>query len=183
VAFELPDAVTASIRDIQNTLKARRFKVRWVRADSLHLTLKFLGPVNVDRIDTIAQALKKAAEKIPPVALFARGLGVFPGVRRPRVIWVGIGGEVGTLMALQQVIDRNLVSVGFSPEKRPFKAHLTLGRVKGAIKAKQLLEVLQQNKDFRSESFKVQRIELIRSDLKPQGPEYTRLATITLTVS
>ena len=180
VAFDIPDAVTASIHDIQNTLKARRFKVRWVRTDNLHLTLKFLGAVSVDRIDLIRQALKRAVENIPPLALFARGLGVFPGVRRPRVIWVGINGDVETLMALQQAIDGNLATLGFALEKRSFKAHLTVGRVKGAINAQQLQEVIQHYQDYRSESFQVQRIELIRSDLKPQGPEYTSLATIAL---
>jgi len=180
VAFDIPDAVTASIHEIQNTLKAKRLKVRWVRADNLHLTLKFLGAVSVDRMEAINQALELAAEKIPPLDLFARGLGVFPGVRRPRVIWVGINGDVETLMALQQAIDRHLASIGFAREKRSFKAHLTIGRVKGAINAKQLLEAIQLYQDYRSERFQVQRIELIRSDLKPQGPEYTSLATIAL---
>ncbi len=180
VAIDLPDKVTAAIHDLQSALKTRKFSVRWVRADKLHLTLKFLGSTGIDRIDGIDQALKSAAAKIPYMSLFARGLGVFPGVRRPRVIWVGIGGEVEALMALQRAIDHNLALIGFPPEKRSFKAHLTIGRVKGAINAMHLLEALQKFKDFQTEPFQVQRIALIRSELKPHGPEYTTLATVTL---
>lgn len=180
VAFELPDSVVASVRELQHGLKALKFKVRWVRTQQLHLTLKFLGDIGTERVDSIHRALALAVEGLTPLSLAARGLGAFPGIRRARVLWLGITGDVEGLLQLQRMIDLNLAAIGFAPEQRPFKAHLTLGRAKGDIDARKLLEAVQKYQDYRSEPFEVKRIELIRSDLKPEGPEYTRLATVAL---
>jgi len=180
VAVDLPDTVAASIRVLQNELRDQKFKIKWVRTDNLHLTLKFLGDTRADRIAVVNQALENAAAMGSPMTLGARGLGVFPGIRRPRVVWVGIDGDVDTLMRLQQAIDGTLASAGFPPETRSFKAHLTIGRVKGRVDTGRLLEVVQHYQRYRSESFQIKRFGLIQSDLKPQGPQYSYLAKYDL---
>ena len=173
VALSVPHAVAASIGEIQNTLKDRRFKVKWVATDNLHLTLKFLGPTRTDKIPSIAQALTDAVAGILPLTLSARALGVFPGIRNPRVIWVGLDGDLDALAQVHHAVDNHLALIGFPPEKRSFKAHLTVGRVKGALNPQLLLDVIQQFKEYRSAAFQVRQIELIKSDLKPNGPEYS----------
>jgi 2'-5' RNA ligase len=180
VAFELPDAVVASIQKLQQALKGFKFNVRWVRTQHLHLTLKFLGDIGPDRVTPIHQALAVAAGGVSPLTFTAQGLGAFPGIRRARVLWVGLTGDIERLLVFQREIDRNLAQVGFGPEQRPFKAHLTLGRVKGNIDARQLLEAFQRFQDYRSEPFTARRIELIKSDLRPEGPVYSSLAAVAL---
>jgi 2'-5' RNA ligase len=180
VAFELPDKVVTAVRDLQSALKALKFDARWVRTQNLHLTLKFLGDIDPGRVESVRHALGLAVGGIAPITLGTRGLGAFPGIRRARVLWVGIAGEVERLLGLQREIDRNLALIGFPAEQRPFRAHLTLGRVTGKIDARQLLEAIQRFQDSRSDFFQVQRIQLLRSELKPDGPEYTNLATVAL---
>ena len=177
IALPLPKTVLDPIRDVQERLRKERFSVRWVRPESIHLTLKFLGEIAEGELEAVAEAMKAAAIQNRPCSLCAKGLGVFPGVKNPRVLWVGVAGDSKPLGKIQSDLESQLESKGYPREKRPFKSHLTIGRVKGRNDPKSLAEVLREHADFSSSSFEAGELVLFKSDLKPSGAVYTRLAT------
>lgn len=180
IAVALPPSIIDDINNIKEILYSYRFKVRWVKSENIHLTLKFLGDLNAADIEAVDAAMNRAVKETVPITLSVKGAGVFPGIKRPRVVWLGMGGQVPLLIALQKALDENLGTAGFEKEKRPFKAHLTLGRVKGAIDAAMLGKALSEMMNFESMPFVIDRIFLIKSELKPSGPVYTKLISATL---
>jgi len=180
VAFELPQRVIASIEEIQNLLREYGFNMRWVRPKNIHLTLKFLGNIKTADVETVGDAVEKAVGGFAPLSLEVRGVGVFPDLRRPRVLWTGIAGQTTELKQLQNAIENGLHAIGFPKEARPFKEHLTLGRVKGPLERKTLQQALEAHTDFQSGPFTVDRVFVYKSDLKPSGPEYTKLSVIEI---
>jgi 2'-5' RNA ligase len=135
IAVKLPETVLAAIGGVQERMAACGLNVRWVTTGNIHLTLKFLGEVDEDEVDGIAAVLTEAVHGFAPLRLAAAGAGVFPSVKRARVIWVGLAGQLPELAALQRSIEDRLATIGYPREKRPFSGHLTLGRVKGLIAA------------------------------------------------
>jgi RNA 2',3'-cyclic 3'-phosphodiesterase len=180
VAIELPHRVIASIAETQSRLKEKGFNIRWVRPENIHLTIKFLGNIASESVETVCDAVSKTVNTAESLSLEASGLGVFPNMRRPRVVWVGITGHTARLHALQEKVDIELLSVGFSKERRPFQGHLTLGRVKGPIPVKRFQEALDRCSRFHGGSFPVDALILIKSDLKPTGSEYTKLCKMRI---
>mgnify|MGYP000240561225 CR=1 FL=1 len=178
VAIDLPETIRASVGAAQATLKSYGFHVKWVRVESIHLTLKFLGNIEVNRTDAIVNAMALAIEGRNALRLNASGMGVFPNARRPRVVWVGLGGQLDQLISLQQTLDAQLVDLGFPAETRPFKGHLTLGRVKGKVAADRLQAALSEFNSFESDSFAADRIILFKSELHPTGAVYTKVARV-----
>jgi 2'-5' RNA ligase len=137
----------------------------------MHLTLRFLGEINPDIVPDIDRVLETAAGEVSRFRLRLSGLGAFPNMSRPRVIWVGVGGDLELLGRLKKGIDRGLKPLGFPPEDRPFKPHITLGRVKTRIDGRALIG----SKKFSSEEFFIWNVRLIQSTLKPQGAEYNEI--------
>ncbi len=180
IAIEIPGNVISKIRELQEGFKVYGFKIRWVRPESIHLTLKFLGNIETVEIDKVNNALSKTVKGYTPISLTAKGIGVFPGIRRPRVLWVGLTGQLESLVSLQKTLDENLRAIGFSREKRPFKGHLTLGRVKDKINAKKFGDALIGFRNFESETFTANQIILYKSELKPTGAVYTKLMSASL---
>ena len=180
IALTLPDTVSTAIRHVQEQLASHRLKVRWVRAGNIHLTLKFLGEIDTSRIDEVEAVVAETAFKRAPFHLSAKGVGVFPNIKRARVIWMGIAGQVTALTELQQDMANRLVTIGFPPDKRRYSGHLTLGRSKGAIDAGHLMNAMVEIQSFESELFIVNRVSLFRSELHAAGAVYTELRTVTL---
>jgi RNA 2',3'-cyclic 3'-phosphodiesterase len=180
IALPLPELVTKRIYGIQEQLKPYRLPVRWVKPENVHLTLKFLGEVSAGTIDDIVEAIKDTVRECSPLLLHAKGLGVFPGIKRPRILWFGISGDVILLSGIQAKLETNLEKKGFPKENRLFKSHLTLGRVKGDIHPENLVDILRSFSDFTSESFEAKELILYQSELKPSGALYTKLQTIYL---
>ena len=173
IAIEIPKTVISKIRELQDAIKASGFKIRWVRAENIHLTLKFLGDIEESKIVEIAEAVSKTAEEHSPISLKAKGIGVFPGIKRPRVLWVGLAGQLEALVKLQTTLDENSIVLDFPREKRPFKGHLTMGRIKDRI------DVMAFRR-FESETFTAGQIILYKSELKPSGAVYTKLVSVSL---
>ncbi|MDX1706972.1 MAG: RNA 2',3'-cyclic phosphodiesterase [Desulfobacterales bacterium] len=180
VAIDLPERVRSALGAVQQELRSANFRVKWVRPASIHLTLKFLGDIDVARTEAVVEAMTLAANDSSPLVLAPRGLGVFPNARRPRVIWVGLGGQLDLLKSLQRELEARLADLGFPEESRAFKGHLTLGRVKGKMAAGRLQEALDQLQRFESESFEVDRIILFKSVLQPKGAVYTKVKQVNL---
>ena len=180
IAFELPAAVTSLLDNVQQELKALRLTARWVRPQNIHLTLKFLGNINSGDIESIGQAMADAAGDCATFTLTVGGIGFFPGIKRPRVIWVGLGGATDALRNFQRNLENRLATIGFPSEKRPFKAHLTLARIRQAVNPNILGQTIQDYSDLGNLKFSVDRIILFQSDLKPSGSVYSQLKLVEL---
>jgi 2'-5' RNA ligase len=180
IAIDLPGAVAAAVAGVQKQLAVHRFAVRWVNPRTIHLTLKFLGDIDGGQVAAVGDAMETAARSVGPFSLAAAGLGVFPGLRQPRVIWAGVVGDTQRLLELQRAVAVQLAAAGYPPESRPFKSHLTIGRVKDRIDAQRLARSLADAGGFATPSFTVEGIVLYRSDLRPGGPEYTPLRRVPI---
>ncbi len=186
VAIELDKSIKDGLADLQDQLKAKAPKgaVRWVRPEGIHLTLKFLGNVPVERIEGVIKALEEACQGFSPFSLSVGGLGCFPNLKRPRVIWVGVEEPTGELAALQAAIEKALVKLGFQPEERKFQPHLTLGRLKRQASRGQpqrLGELIESMTIGEIGEMEARIVSLMKSELKPTGAVYTRLAAVKLT--
>ncbi len=184
IAIELPDELKRGLTQLQARLKLdKQPGVKWVEPYSIHLTLKFLGSVPIDRIGDITGAIEEAAQGIPPFHLEVRNLGVFPNLRRVQVAWVGISGQLDKLGQLQQGIESNLARLGFAPESRPFTPHLTLARLRQQVSQEERQRFGQLIVGTKFEvvyAIEVDAISLMRSQLTPAGPIYTRLSAVEL---
>lgn len=180
IAFPLPELITTRICDIQERLKSYGLPVRWVKPENVHLTLKFLGEVSLSTITGIAEVIEDTVRDFSPLILFTKGLGVFPGIKKPRILWIGISGDIKPLSEIQANLETNMEIKGFAKENRPFKSHLTLGRVKGDIHPENLIDILRSFSDFSSEPFEAKELVLYKSELKPSGALYTKLQTVYL---
>jgi 2'-5' RNA ligase len=180
IALELPDAARRTLVDLQARLQGELSQVRWVRPEGIHLTLKFLGDIPEAQVDPIGQALAATTQGQPPLKLGLKGLGVFPGVRKARVVWAGLEGETAALIALQRSVDAALEALGLPRERRRFKAHLTLGRFKKSPPAPDLVAVLERCSEYGPCALTLDRVVLYRSELRPQGARYTHLRHASL---
>ena len=175
VALDVPEAVRASLVDLSVQLKTICPKVRWVRLEGVHITLKFIGEVKPDKLDKLCQALGDLPSFAPLKVRFT-GLGFFPSARRPRVFWAGVEAEP-YLAELVAAIERKLEPLGIAPENRAFHPHLTLARFESPELARGLSAAVEAlgTPDFGSETLR--EFYLYQSVLKPSGAEYTRLVT------
>jgi 2'-5' RNA ligase len=180
IAVEIPEKIISSIARVQEGIENYGFKIRWVRPKSIHLTLKFLGNIEAADTENVGRAVLEASKEYTPLSLQAKGIGVFPGIKRPRVVWVGIAGQLETLVGLQKTLDKNLEAIGFPKEKRPFKGHLTLGRIKKKIDTNTFIEALDTFGNFETETFTADRVVLFKSELKASGAVYTKLMSARL---
>jgi len=175
IAFELPPSVIFLLQEVQQELKRLKIRARWVRPENIHLTLKFLGDVNPDDIHKIGTAMACAAIDCLPITLSVRGIGVFPGIKRPRVIWVGLDGDTQSLLALQSRLEQKLAGAEFPKDKRSFKAHLTMGRIKQTANPAVIRQMIADYAKLSSEEFTFNQVILFKSDLKPSGAVYSKL--------
>jgi 2'-5' RNA ligase len=171
IAVQLPSDVKQEMGLVADVLAGQipERSVRWVKPDLMHITLRFLGETAVSKLDAISQAMDNAAKNQAPLKLHLYGTGCFPNIKRPRVIWVGLAGQVPELAGFKRNLDGGLVDLGWEMEKRPFKPHLTLGRVKDAKK----LRGLSWDVDVKEKEIPVTAVCLIESQLTSQGPIYT----------
>ena len=184
IAIELPDDIRLALAELQASLQTeRQSSVKWVDPNSIHLTLKFLGSIAANRTSDITSAMEEATRDLAPFSLEVKGLGVFPNFKRVRVVWVGMGGDISTLEMLQQRIESSLVPLGFARESRPFTPHLTLARVREKISPSEQQNFGQviANTSFETAyHFKVNRINLMRSQLTTGGAIYSHIDTVNL---
>ena len=178
IAIELPEEITETIRKIAAGFRRYKLNIRWVRPENVHLTLKFLGEISQDDVEPITDALMAAAERTGAIRLMAQGIGVFPGIKRPRVVWIGVGGDVVPLREFQLCIEQGLEPFGFPREKRPFRAHLTVGRVKGNLDKNILLQAIERLGHLETDPFTARSVVLFRSDLRKTGAVYTKLMEV-----
>jgi RNA 2',3'-cyclic 3'-phosphodiesterase len=184
IAIELPEEVRATLSQLETQLMAESSTaVKWVATDSIHLTLKFLGSVDSDKLDAIIRAMQIAASGISPFQLELNALGVFPNTRQVQVVWVGLDGELASLTRLQKSIEANVSPLGFPTEARPFRPHLTLARVREQAlpsERQKLGDLIASRSLAEPSAFEVSSISLMRSQLTRQGAIYSRTGSVVL---
>jgi RNA 2',3'-cyclic 3'-phosphodiesterase len=165
----------------QEHLRTFDADVRWVSIDSIHLTLKFLGEVDPALLPELAARLRAASAGMRRFQVSVSGLGGFPDLRSPRVLWCGVGGDLERLGELQHNVEDACGPLGFPPEGREFRPHLTLGRVQGKRNLQPLLDYIRIAVQPES-TFAATGYSIYKSDLRPRGAVYNVLETITFEV-
>jgi RNA 2',3'-cyclic 3'-phosphodiesterase len=180
IALEMPREVAVAAGKARLALEVAGIRLRWVHPENIHLTLRFLGDVPEKDIPGLGQAMGEAATGVSPFSLKVKGVGVFPGMSRPSVVFMGLEGEKDRLAAFYRTLSECLVRRGIPLEKRPFQGHLTIGRVKDRIDSERFARGLASCAKLSTEIFPVDALTLFKSDLMPKGPVYTPLATVRL---
>jgi 2'-5' RNA ligase len=186
IAIDLPAEVKQALGKLNKELAAQtpRGSIRWVKSSQMHLTLFFLGDTPLAKLPDVQRALDNVTSRYAPFTLHLGRTGCFPNCQRPRVIWVGldsgerrVDSEQMPLIRLKQALDEALMPLGWEADKRPFRAHLTLGRVKDSRQVRGL----SWTADVPPLPIPVSALYLIQSDLRPDGPVYTIRHTAFLT--
>lgn len=181
VAVNLPSALKEKLGLIQEELRKTQADVSWVKAENIHLTLKFLGEIGEKRVEQVKEVLAKAVAIATPFEIQLEGLGVFPAMKAPRVIWVGAKETPPALVELQKAVDEGLAQIGFPKEGRKFSPHFTLGRVRSPRNIEALRQALTEVKTQGLETVKIESLELMRSQLSPKGSTYSVIQQFSLT--
>jgi len=171
IAIDLEPEIKTALQALVRGLQSARADIRWVNAGGMHLTLKFLGPIDDGQAARIKDILTGIARVHAPFPLRLEGTGAFPGDKSPRVLWVGASSEPA-LLALQDEIDVALEAEGFERERRPFTPHLTIGRVKGPDRVGKAMLELEKHKTDAFGAMTVRKVALFESILRPEGAEY-----------
>lgn len=180
LAINLPESLRQSIWAAAADLRARDYPVRWVGVDAIHLTMKFLGEVDSEREKNLIEAIEGAVAGTKRFALPIAGFGAFPSARRARVVWVGCH-AVPPLNLLHERMEQRLERLGFPVEGRPFRPHLTLGRVRRGARARELRGIDEILCDLVVEGESdVLSVDLMESRLSRAGARYTRRHAIPL---
>ncbi len=170
VAVDVPQPLKDKIEDeVVGALRDRVEGARWTRLEGRHLTLKFLGNVDDGRVVEIADAVRAASVRHRPFRAAFSEIGGFPNLRRPRVLWIGLGEGAEPLAELASDVERELVPLGFEAEDRPFRGHLTLAR----FPRPRVVEIPEV--DTPAGGFDVEDVILFQSRLHPKGASYTAL--------
>jgi len=182
IAIPLTGEVQRATKKLARELQSEKDGMRWVPDDNLHLTLKFLGDVVDREVHQVCKVIRQCCANIDPFELKLEGTGGFPSGDRPRVVWAGItaGGEF--LIDLVTELEQGLSKLGFKPEPRDYRPHLTLGRVRSGSRAasQEVVDKVARFKNRRLGVLAVEEVRLYASYLDKEGPTYNVMDTITL---
>lgn len=180
IAIDLSPEIKARLYSLVERLVPLSREVKWVHQDSMHLTLKFLGEVDDRQAARVEDLLQAITPKYDPMPMTFKGTGSFPpGSRSPRILWVGV--EAGpSLAALEEEVEGGCEKLGFVRERRPFRPHLTLARVKSPSGLGPVLREFEQGRDESFGEMLLRRLTFFQSKLKPGGAEYSILREFPL---
>lgn len=179
IAIPTPDNVRQVLSDIQAELKTSRAEVKWELQEKLHITLRFLGNVDDRQLPQLMDECSKSICNFPSFSLIYGGLGCFPDIRNPRIVWAGSHNDDGTLFKMRKEIDDIVAGYGFERENRSFHPHITLARIKGKQNIPNLIKMLQSI-TFEPHPVIIDEVHFMKSELRPTGSIYTRMHTIVL---
>lgn len=177
VAIEISDEMREQLENFKKNFSKfseTTKKIKWIKPDNFHLTLKFFGEIEEERLPLLKTSLSKSITNQNPFMLDVKGVGCFPDLRRPRVLWAGIQQGSDTLKTLAEAVEKSSVSAGFPPSDKPFSAHLTIARFQMPPE-QAFLEKIKQYESFSFGRIAVNKMNLIQSKLSPAGPHYTVL--------
>jgi len=183
IAVHFPEAIISSLERLQQRLSraaGERARIKWVAPANIHLTLQFLGDVDDERLARLPRVLAPVVAQHPVFQVEIVGTGTFPSPARPRVVWAGCREGASQLAGLAAAVCQATSTLGFEPERRPFRAHLTLGRIKDSRKTGKLSGELEKNRDIVVGICRIDVVSIMSSRLRPQGPVYTTLDRLPL---
>lgn len=180
VAVDLPDALKREVNETLEPLREHGFPVRWIDADTYHLTLKFLGEVRPEQRASFVEVLRRVASGYRPVDVALQGPGAFPSLRRPRVLWVGVD-ATPQLRALKHDLEHGFASLGIDRETRAFRPHVTVGRALDDANAGEFRDLEGSARSLDADvAFTTDHLQLMRSHLHPDGASYSVEETVPL---
>ncbi|MFN3396720.1 MAG: RNA 2',3'-cyclic phosphodiesterase [Thermodesulfovibrionales bacterium] len=179
ISINLTETLKKEINNLLMDLRKHNLDVKWVPVENLHVTLKFLGHIPEETVEKVKERLLKVTPLFKPFRLRFNGIGFFPDRKRPRVIWIDIS-DSDVLKILQETIEERLKEIGFAREERGFSPHLTIGRIRSLRERKRLVGIVETIKDREFGIIDVDRVFLMKSDLRPGGAQYSVIAEFPL---
>jgi len=180
IAIDLPDTLRSQIARVQQDLNSSGADVRWVETQNLHLTLKFIGSIEEGAQERISAALQQAVRPFSPFVFQLEGLGVFPRLANPRVVWLGVSEGRGMLEQIAAAVEKACVEVGLPAQDHPFTPHLTIGRIRSNKRLEGLIHFLQRSPMRHPFLVQARRILFFKSTLQAAGAVHTPLAELPL---
>jgi 2'-5' RNA ligase len=180
IAIELPPEIKQGIAKVQEQLRETGATANWTRPEGIHLTLKFLGEVEESRVDEIRNVLASAVGAKGRLSLAIAGAGTFPNVKNPRVLWLGVAGDIEKLVALQASVEDAMEKITFDREERKFSPHLTLARIKFPKPRDNWQQKIESIRDVMLGAFEAGYISLMKSELNREGAVYTEVGRVEL---
>lgn len=175
LAVDIPDNIKEAAGRLISSGRSALRGVRWVAPSNLHVTVKFLGPTRESSLENISVLLRKEMGRIDPFWASFGGIDVFPSMRRPRVIFLGMTEGKEEMISLIGAVEEAMEKLNYEPESRQARPHLTVGRVKNQKDTEKIAGWFEENRDFHAGSCEVNEVQLMKSDLRPAGPLYTIL--------
>lgn len=177
IAIDIP--INKKLLEMENEIKNTGADMKLVEPENIHVTLKFLGDTDEEKISEIENIIKNSVKDINTFNIKIKGSGVFPNKNYIKVIWIGLE-NAEPIGEIAKKMDKQLQSLGFESEKRGFSAHLTIARVKSSRNKEKLLQIIQKYQDVEFATIEVNLVKLKKSDLTPKGPIYTTLREVKL---
>ena len=176
VAVDISDEARRRVAEYSATLRGDfpNLRVSWEKPEKLHLTLKFLDETDENQLNDLTKIVEKTAGQITNFKLQISGAGVFPSPRNARILWLGVKDETETLRKISEILENECEKIGFAKEKRNFKAHLTIARLREPHKAREIAQKHLQN-EFEPVEFEVSQIVIYESKLQPTGSIYSAI--------
>ena len=180
-AIDISEEARRQIADYIKTLRSTfpALRVGWEKPEKLHLTMKFLGDIDDAQLKNLCGAVEKVAQQTSRFKLKIYNTGVFPSARNPRILWLGLQDEKGSLQNLNEILETECEKIGFAREKRNFKAHLTIARLREPHNSRDLAQKHLQN-EFDAVEFDAIEIVIYASKLLPQGSIYSAVSKYKL---
>jgi 2'-5' RNA ligase len=176
LAFELPQEIKNEVVRISAAAKNSGLDAGWVKPDNIHLTMVFLGDMAERDMPDILSSKDNAVKGTTPFEISLSGMGLFPDIRRPRVMWLGLNGDTEGLSALRERLQSPLAVFNVEQEKRPFTPHLTLARFRRPLKDTGLLKrLIDKYSDITGPDGRLDELVLFKSDLRSGGSVYTKM--------
>lgn len=183
VAIPIPAEIRRRLAEVENDLMPARAGVKWVSQDNFHVTLKFLGYVEPERLEAVARGVEAAVRGIGPFEVELAEVGAFPKITRPSVVWVGVKKGAQEMITLANRVDAEMAKIGFERETRPFSPHITLGRVKSPENLDRLRELIERHQAREVGSYGVEQINIMKSELRITGPIYSEISNFKLQIA
>lgn len=183
IAVRFSDEVIASLDRLEGRLRdavGSLAKVKWVQPHNIHLTMQFLGDVDTALIPKLSGGLSGAYLDVQPFEVTLAGVGCFPNPRKPRVVWAGIQHGTGELKTIHACTLRVTEPLGFERENRPFRVHVTLGRIRDPRRSRDISGALEKVGSVEVGKCQIDAVHLVASELRPSGPIYTTLDSFSL---
>ncbi|OIP61416.1 MAG: RNA 2',3'-cyclic phosphodiesterase [Nitrospirae bacterium CG_4_9_14_3_um_filter_53_35] len=172
IAVEIPEELKQGLVRLQQAFQSRGDRVTWVRPQGMHITLKFLGEIGEESISEIGEEIKGVCAEVPRFHAGISGTGVFPNEKQPRTLWVGIKDGAEPLKQIARDLEARLARIGFVPERRPFSAHITIGRIKEIRDRRRFAAQIAKHKESEIGSMTAEAVHLFESRLRPDGAVY-----------